>query len=204
MSSNKRPVTGANTQYHVVSRYLHWIMAFGIFLMYWLGTRMDEVPEGDAHDFLMRLHISIGISLIVLMILRVAARWSTRIPPLPHHMSRLERLFARTGHMALYGVIVLLLATGWLEAEVSEYGTAWFGQRIPGLVPESGMIVDLAAVRVVDEIHMFLADILMILVVGHVGYVIKHQWFDRQDILGRMFKSYRFARVWTRRFTISD
>lgn len=194
MSSNKPPFKGANVRYHVAIRYLHWIMAVGIFLMYILGTRMDEVPAGDAHDSLMRLHISVGISLIVLMILRIVARWWTRIPPLPPDMSPRERKFARIGHMALYGVIVLGLSTGWLEAEVSEYGTAWFGQRIPGFVPEDGIIVELSAVRVIDEIHMFLADILMILVVGHIGYVIKHQWFDRHDILGRMFKNFRLLR----------
>ena len=188
MRAKKHRVKGANAQYHVALRYLHWIMALGIFGMYALGTRMDELSEGDTQDFIIRLHISIGISLIALMVLRIAARWSTSIPPLPPEIPGRERSFARVGHLVLYGVAVLAIATGWLEAEVSDYGTAWFGLQIPGSVPESGIIVDLSAKRVVDEIHMFLADFLMILVIGHVGYVVKHQWFDRLDVLGRMFK----------------
>lgn len=187
---NRRPFKDAEIRYHAAMRYFHWIMAFGIFLMYWLGTRMDEVAEGAGRDFLIRLHISVGVSLIVLMVLRIAARRATAVPPLPGEMPRRERKFARIGHMALYVVAVLLLTTGWLEAEVSEYGPAWFGLAMPGFVPEGSPIAEWATVRVIDEIHMFLADLLMVLVVGHVGYVIKHQWFDRHDVLGRMFKSY--------------
>lgn len=196
---NKHPVERPNTRYHFTIRYLHWIMAVGIFTAYALGTRMDEVPAGDAHDFLVRLHISIGLSLVALMVLRVIARRSTPVPELPTQMTRRERKFARIGHIALYTVAILALLTGWLESEVSEHGTAWFGLLFPDIVPDNGTIAELSTVRVIDELHMFLADILMILVLGHVGYVIKHQWFERQDILGRMFKGFRLPWLQARR-----
>ena len=199
LRSTGSPVAGSADHYHAVMRCLHWIMALGVFIMYALGTFMDEVPEGNARDFLVRFHVSVGITLIALLAARVAARWSTHTPEWPVEMSTRERLYARLGHGALYGVIALVLATGWLEAEVSAYGTAWFGQRISGFVPESGLIVDLSAVRVLDELHMFLADLLMVLVAGHVGFVIKHEWFDRRDVLGRMFRGYRGLRRGTAR-----
>lgn len=61
----------------------------------------------------LHLHVSVGISIGALVVLRIIWR-SLNEKPKPESGSKLSHLAARLGHYALYGVMILMPVTGYL------------------------------------------------------------------------------------------
>ena len=64
-------------RYHLAARLMHWIMVVGFVFMWGCGYAMTSLVEDDSplEEFLFDLHISVGVTLLALLVLRIA------IPP---------------------------------------------------------------------------------------------------------------------------
>ena len=93
-------------RYVPAARLLHWLMAAGFVFMWACGYVMTTWAGEDTplEEFLFDLHISIGVTLAALLVLRIAIRLLYKPPPLPAELTRLERHGAHLGHAALYTV----------------------------------------------------------------------------------------------------
>ena len=116
-------------RYHLAARLNHWIIALGFVVMWGSGYAMTTLVEEDSalQEFLFDLHISIGVTLLALLVLRIAIRLTHRPPPLPTAIRRLERNAAHFGHAALYALPALVIAAGWAETNFSGHTVQWFG-----------------------------------------------------------------------------
>ena len=170
-------------KYALSARAMHWIVAAGFIFMWACGYAMTTLVEDDSplEDFLFGLHISIGVTLLVLMVARVAIRLWNRPPPLPNRIGPFEQDAAHVGHMALYALPFLVIAFGWSSVDFGGDAVAWFGIALPVLLPESETLGDLT-----EELHMWLAYAMLAMAAGHVLAALKHQWIDGVDIIGRM------------------
>jgi len=72
-------------RYGAVAMSLHWLIAAAIRLfMFWLGPFMANLPETDPRQFpLFQLHKSIGLTILVLTLARLAWRLLNPVPDLP-------------------------------------------------------------------------------------------------------------------------
>ena len=63
-------------RYHLAARLMHWIMALGFVFMWGCGYSMTTLVEDDSplEEFLFDLHISIGVTLLALLVVRIAVR----------------------------------------------------------------------------------------------------------------------------------
>ena len=171
-------------RYHLTARLIHWIMALGFVFMWGSGFAMTKLVVDDSplEELLFGLHISVGVTLLALLVLRIAIRLAHRPPPLPATIRRVERTAAHLGHAALYALPALVIAAGWAEVNFSGYAVQWFGVELPRIFPETGEdLQDLS-----EDVHMWLAYGMLAVAAGHVAAALKHRWFDGHDVIRRM------------------
>jgi cytochrome b561 len=177
-----------SARYSGVAMALHWLialLAIGNLAGGHLAERLDAAGASGAAiaATLIRLHMASGITILALMLVRIA--WRLRHPPpaLPAWMTPLERHAAALVHMGFYLLLLLLPLSGWAMQSTRHVPEAvpWFGLfNLPPLPLPQHLSV------LFRESHDLLGWVAVVLLAIHVGAVIKHRWFDRDDLLARM------------------
>jgi cytochrome b561 len=180
-SSSAPSRAGAAPRYAGSMIALHWLIAFGIIGLLALGLYMVGLPKGlPVKATLLNLHKSIGLTVFLLVLLRIVARVAFHRPPLPP-MRPWQRAAARTTQGLLYVAMVAMPVSGYLGSSFNRYGTRFWG--IP--LPKWGW--DDAGLReLFFGIHEATAYVLIALIALHVAGALKHQWIDRDNLLARM------------------
>lgn len=178
------------SRYGLVAIALHWLIAIGILILIGMGLIMDHVSLDPMRVFqLYQLHKSIGITILLLVCLRVGWRLTHAAPTLPDSVPLRERWMAHMAHLALYGLQLLLPLSGWAMVSASVLGipTVLFGT-----VPWPDLPV-LATLQNKDPVeaalkgfHHWAAWALAVLIVLHVTAVLRHALILRDSIPGRM------------------
>ena len=108
-----------NTDNNFVSRYtrvaiiLHWTIAALIIFNLVLGLILENF-QGPARFIPITLHISAGLSVLALTVLRIIWRIMNPAPAFPDDMKTWERNAAHFAHFFLYLVMVVVPLTGWM------------------------------------------------------------------------------------------
>lgn len=168
--------------YTPLAKSLHWLMALMIFGLLALGFYMSDLPLSPEKLQLYAWHKWAGVTVFMLVWLRLAWRITHRPPALPGSMSPLMQLGAHAGHLMLYVLMVAIPLSGWLMSSAKGVQTVWFGVLpIPDVLSR-----DKELGQLLEEVHSLLNWGLMALVVGHIGAALKHHVIDRDDTLTRM------------------
>ena len=153
--------------YGSVARSLHWLTALIILSNIALGLWAERIPleQMALKVQVFSFHKTLGLAALVVALVRIG--WAlTQTRPAPVHPERrLETLLAEAVHWTLYGSMVLVPVTGWIEHAATD-GFApilWpLGQGLP-LVPKSP-----ALAMVMAQVHHVFAFLLIGSVVLHV------------------------------------
>jgi len=168
--------------YGVVSRLFHWLMAVAIFGMFGLGVwmvRLDYYSPyyNAAPDF----HRSFGILLLFALLVRWA--WRAANPkPSADGLTPLEQKISYAVHWGFYVLLLGLMISGYLITTpdgqpIDVFG--WFD--VPSLVQMRGL-EDRAG-----YVHRLVAYVVIALAVVHSLAALKHHYFDRSNVLRRMW-----------------
>lgn len=143
-----------------------------------------------------QVHKSIGLSVLVLSLLRLLLRLLLAAPPPLSSGPTWQTLTAKFTHALFYGLMLGIPLSGWLMVSAQwrdgaplVVPTLWFGLfEVPHLF---GLATADAAVRAqVYEIsigsHELLATATLLLLALHVAAALKHQFVDRDGLLLRM------------------
>ena len=101
-----------NTRYSRVAIVLHWAIAALILANLVVGFVMEDL-KGTLRGTVISFHISSGITILALTVVRVIWRLTHTPPPHPSSMKPWERHAATLAHFALYLAMVLMPLTGW-------------------------------------------------------------------------------------------
>jgi len=150
---------------------LHWVIGLAIVGQFALGLAMQEVPKGvdGARAWWFNLHKSIGITLGVLVALRLLWRLGHRPPSLPGFVPRWQRLAASLSHYGLYACMLVLPLSGYLGSSFSGYPIRYFGIALPLWIPQWG-----AGKQLMSALHQSAAWCFLVLVSLHVGAALRH------------------------------
>jgi cytochrome b561 len=187
-------------RYTAVAIVLHWAIAIGILAMIPFGWWMSDLihaPDTRAHGVAaFQLHKSIGLSILMLSLARLGWRLMHPPPPLPAGMAQWERLAATATHWGFYVLMIALPLSGWayVSTGFDQAGrplvvpTLWFGLfEVPHLpIAGADEAVRRAASQGAMSAHSAMAWGAIGLAVLHVGAALKHQFFNKDGVLGRM------------------
>lgn len=174
--------------YAPVAIALHWLIAALILFELGLGLRM-EGATGPLRFAVFQLHKSIGITILLLAVIRLLWRVVRRPPPLAGQ--GWEKALAHLVHGGLYLAMLALPLSGWLVISSSRivvptllYGAVpW--PHLPGFAAMGAAARDDWHVAGVT-LHVTLAFALMAMIALHQAGVLKHHLIERDGTLARM------------------
>ena len=177
-----------NIRYAFSARVLHWVMAVGFIFMWSCGYAMTSLVEDDStlQELLFRLHISTGVTLLALLMLRIFVRLVNTVPPLPEGLAGWENVGSHLGHLALYVLPGLIITVGWAETDFGGHGVEWFGIAMPKVFPTMEALWGFNLEETTATLHKWFAYTMLAVAVVHAGAVAKHRWIDGRDVLYRM------------------
>lgn len=169
--------------YGAVPKSLHWLTVALVVSAWLLGTFGDDLPRGAVQSAGLFTHISCGLAVVALLVLRVA--WRIFDPPPPAEITPLGHwlaFVATATHVALY----LLLAASPIVGIALQFAR---GDALPLFA-----IIDIASpwardrafAHVLEEVHETLSDLLMIVAGLHAMAALVHHWVWRDRTLTRM------------------
>lgn len=167
-----------------LARGLHWLLAVLIFVQAVLGWIAHEMDRSPGKITLMTAHKSLGITILMLIAVRLAWRWINPTPDPPPGSKSWEILLARLTHAAIYLSVIGVALSGWLTASTSIIAWKfWWAFQWPRL---SGPNPDLHELS--GEVHETLVTALAGLLIVHTAAAFKHHFIDRDQVLLRMWK----------------
>jgi cytochrome b561 len=147
----------------------------------WRNT-IEELPKGPETEAIYALHRAFGITLLLLVVLRILWRWTNPTPARPAGVSPGDWRLVRLVHGAFYAVLLAMPVIGWIGSSAAGATVLWFGNlELPAL---AGRDEGLKEAMILTHRLLFYA--LFGLLVLHVAGVLKHRFKDRVDMLGRM------------------
>lgn len=174
---------------------LHWIMAIGIATLAVMGLAMTHLKLDPMRLFqLYQLHKSIGITVLLAAVLRLAWRMTHTPPALPDMMPQAEKLVAHGGHFALYLFLFGLPLTGWafVSASVFDIPTVLYGVLPwPHFSVLSTLSDKAPADALLKQVHAWGAYALIAIVIGHAAAALRHHFILGDDVLLRMLPRFR-------------
>ncbi|MHB1371030.1 cytochrome b [Thiobacillus sp.] len=170
------------TRYSAPAVMLHWLLALLIFAGFPLGLYMVDLPLSPDKLKLYSYHKWIGVTVLVLVAIRLAWRATHTPPPLPAGTAVWERRAGAIVHGLLYLLMIASPLSGWLMSSAKGFQTVWFGVLpLPDLLEKDRELGDLLA-----GVHKTLNFTLLALVILHVAAAFKHHFIERRPFLQRM------------------
>ena len=161
---------------------LHWLVAALIAGAFPLGVYMADMALSPLKLKLFSYHKWLGVTIFLLALARLAWRAAHPPPALPATIPVWQQRAAHGIHWLLYLLPLVIPLTGWLMSSAKGFQTVYFGVLpLPDLVGK-----DEALAGLFQQSHILLNLALALLVLGHVGAALKHQFVERDGILARM------------------
>lgn len=183
-------IRNTTSGYGAVNIAFHWLMAVLLSGLIVLGKYMHGLELADPNKFfLYQLHKSLGLSALLLVVLRLCWRWINPAPAMPDGMPGWQKAGAHLTHAALYGLMLAIPLSGWLMVSASTLGlpTVFFDMfQVPHLPVPAFLGEGAAAEETVKSVHDVLGNLLILVVLLHVAAALKHHFLDRDDVLTRM------------------
>jgi len=194
------PLKNTAANYGTIAKWLHWGTALlflgAYFSVYYRRWFTDPCTAGDcpADNWnMLQLHLSIGISVAVIVLLRILWRVYNR-PPAPEPGTRLERLTIKIGHYTLYAIMILAPLTGYIGTGVNT--DFFFLFELPKFesTPLASVLLGALNVtfeqfeKVVDFIHKDILGrwLIWLLILGHSSAALYHHFVKKDRTLYKM------------------
>ncbi|MEY3659006.1 MAG: hypothetical protein RL425_1767 [Pseudomonadota bacterium] len=176
-------MTKTQTRYSATAMLLHWAIALLLVANFALGERSEDLAKGPELAWVMQLHKSIGITILVLTLWRLGLRLVT---PRPAKVadSPVLQLASTAVHWGFYAVMLIVPLSGWLLVSTSKTPTPlMIFDLIPWpLLPNFGREVH----EIGEEVHAILAKAMIPLLALHLIGAVRHQFFMRDGLMERM------------------
>lgn len=173
------PVKSTSDHYGSVATIIHWVSALLILILLGSGIRADGTEDALAKVSILRVHVPLGIAILVLTLIRIGWWWMADNKPTALPMPRWQDRFSRTVHVLFYVVILGMGASGVGMLILSGAGAIIFG----GPAESLPNFWDYAP----RTPHALGAKFMLGLLVLHAGAALYHHFFIKDGLLKRMW-----------------
>lgn len=165
-------------------RLLHWTTALLVAAQAGLALANALVYERRPvlAEAVVQAHLSFGVLIFALTLLRLAVRATAACPALPGDMAPPIRFAARAVHAALYALLLILPLSGYVKLAALGFEITVFG-----LAPLPALPVDPDLAALARSVHTGAAIALGILLTGHIGAAVFYRHLMGAPVLQRMY-----------------
>jgi len=158
-----------------LAQLLHWLIVVLVIAQVALASLAADLPLGLKKLAMLARHKSVGITILALVLARLAWRSFNPTPALPSTLRPYEKVLAHGTHAALYVLLILLPLSGWIMSSARNL------LQLPNLVAPNQRLY-----QAMISTHHVLAWILGGIVTLHVLAALKHHFVLKDDVLRRM------------------
>lgn len=168
---------------------LHWLVVLMMGAIYVGMECRGWFPKEYRATTVRILHYSFGITVLLLVPLRLALGAREGIPPISPPPPRWQEQAARLMHLALYLFMIGMPLLAWLSYSLRSKPVWFYGFDLPGLVPEADAI--LRKQLKLMTWHKRIAEAGYWLIGLHAAAALVHHHLMRDDTLTRMLPKRR-------------
>jgi cytochrome b561 len=169
-------------RYGALSRSLHWLMALLFVAVYAFIELRGIYPKGsDMRDAMKAWHFTMGLSIFVLVWLRIAARFLGETPIIQPTPALWLQHAAKLGHLALYVFMLVMPFLGWLMLSAAGKPILFWGWEWPPLIEENKELA-----KSIKSVHEVLGKVGYFLIGGHVLAALYHHFILRDNTISHM------------------
>jgi cytochrome b561 len=167
--------------YGTTAKIFHWLIVALLLIQFPIGWLMPDIHGGMKPGNAMTLHISFGITILMLIVLRLI--WRVTHPVAPESsLPSWQRLTSEGVHWLLYVLVFASTLTGWLFASMRGWEISFFfAIPLPMLTSASP-----AGIHFIDGWHQATEWALLIVIGVHVAAAMAHIFYYRDRIMQRM------------------
>ncbi len=174
-------------RYGSVSIALHWLTLAVLIGVYACINLTDLYPKGsDMRTLLKTWHFMLGLSVLLLVFVRLFARAWGVIPPITPELPQWQSRLAGAIHLALYGLMLAMPLLGWWLLSAEGKPVPFFGWQLPALVLENQDLADK-----IKDVHETIGSIGYFLIGAHAFAALYHHYALGDNTLLRMLPGKR-------------
>src|SRR6202790_3318439 len=169
------------SQYGTIAKLFHLLVVALLVVQYTIGWLMPDIHRGMKPGVAMAFHVSIGTTILILIVLRFAWRLTHPVTP-ESSLAPWQRLSSETVHSLLYALVLATTVTGWLFASFRGWSISLFYLvPLPRLAAENP-----SAVKAFDGWHQAMEWTLLVVIGIHVATAMAHIFIYRDRVMQRM------------------
>jgi cytochrome b561 len=164
------------------TRLMHWLTAGLMLSVFVLAFSIDHATSQASHTALLQLHRSVGLTIWVVTLFRLAWRQFADYPEWPGDMSRIMRVAAMATEYALYALLLAQPILGILQTNAhGDHVNLFFIGQLPALIQKNRSLA-----HELLSVHKALGFSLLGLLALHVSAALFHHFWRRDDTLTAM------------------
>jgi cytochrome b561 len=164
------------------TRLMHWLTAGLVLCVFALAFTIDLATSRAAHTAFLQLHRSVGLTIWLLTLFRLAWRHFAKYPDWPSDMSRTMRVAAATSEYALYALLLAQPILGILQTNAhGDHVNLFFIGQLPALIEKNRPLA-----QQLLSAHKAVGFSLLGLIALHVSAALFHHFWRRDDTLTAM------------------
>jgi cytochrome b561 len=167
--------------YGTTAKVFHWLIVGLLIVQYFIGWLMPDIHRGQQPGAAMIFHISFGITILVVILLRFVWRLTHPVAP-ESTLPAWQRLSSEVVHWMLYILVLATTLSGWLFASFRGWDASYFYlSRLPMLAADNA-----AAGKAIDGLHQAAEWTLLVFIGLHVLAAFAHIFYYRNHVMQRM------------------
>lgn len=114
---------------------LHWIMLVLLFATYASVELRHLFDKGtELRDLMKALHFMIGLCVLAMVVVRLAVKMQTTVPPIVPAPPPWQHFMAQLTHLTLYAFMIGMPLLGWATLSALGKPVSFFGLDLPPLI----------------------------------------------------------------------
>ncbi|MDH3337690.1 MAG: cytochrome b [Gammaproteobacteria bacterium] len=171
-----------SSEFGSLAKWLHWLVAIGIFWLIYLGLEQSGMERGPAREELRAFHGSVALVVFALMTVRLVWRLTNKVPAHPDGFPAWQRITATLVHWGLYVAVFVQLFSGPMTVATGGNPVPFFGLFSISLpIAENRELHE-----ILEEVHEFAWKIVAALLILHVLAALYNHFVAKNDVLRRM------------------
>lgn len=172
----------ATGRYSKLSIALHWLMLLLLIAVYACIELRELYPKGsDPREALKTWHFMLGLSVFVLVWVRLFARIASATPAIVPNPPGWQLLLAKLVHLALYVLMIVMPLLGWALLSAAGKPVPFFGLELPAIIAENK-----ETGKWLKEVHETIGTVGYLLIGIHTVAALFHHYVVKDNTLLRM------------------